>query len=160
MCGPLPFITIFILHIAPPYGAWLINHIDTKSKCRHLKILNCKGILRQVFIEFIYWRYSQSCWYFEDPSLCTVAPLTFSLVQLSPFPCVNKYAVYRYTVYKGGGRYGILGLRQINTFRKVPFQINFFRWHFMSLSLLLRIAKRSAADFRRCHVYWLLWSLL
>jgi hypothetical protein len=32
---------------------------------------------------------------------------------------VNKYTVYRYTVCKGGG-YGILGLRQIKTGRKVP----------------------------------------
>jgi len=28
----------------------LIHYIDTKAKCRHLKILTCKGTLRQVFI--------------------------------------------------------------------------------------------------------------
>jgi hypothetical protein len=28
----------------------LINHIDTKAKCRHLKILTCRGTLRQVII--------------------------------------------------------------------------------------------------------------
>ncbi len=28
----------------------LINYIDTKEKCRHLKKLTCKGTLRQVFI--------------------------------------------------------------------------------------------------------------
>jgi hypothetical protein len=28
----------------------LINYIDTKAKCRHLKILTCKGTFRQVFI--------------------------------------------------------------------------------------------------------------
>ncbi len=28
---------------------WLINYIDTKAKCRHLKKLTCKGILRDVF---------------------------------------------------------------------------------------------------------------
>jgi hypothetical protein len=28
----------------------LINYIDTKAKCRHLKKLTCKGTLRQVFI--------------------------------------------------------------------------------------------------------------
>jgi hypothetical protein len=28
----------------------LINYIDTKAKCRHLKKLACKGTLRQVFI--------------------------------------------------------------------------------------------------------------
>jgi hypothetical protein len=28
----------------------LINYIDNKAKCRHLKKLTCKGTLRQVFI--------------------------------------------------------------------------------------------------------------
>jgi hypothetical protein len=28
----------------------LINYIDTKAKCRHLKKLTCKGTLRQVFV--------------------------------------------------------------------------------------------------------------
>jgi hypothetical protein len=28
----------------------LINYIDTKAKCRHLKKLTCKGTLRHVFI--------------------------------------------------------------------------------------------------------------
>jgi hypothetical protein len=32
------------------YSHWLINYIDTKAKCRHLKKLTCKGTLRQVFI--------------------------------------------------------------------------------------------------------------
>ncbi len=55
-------------------------------------------------LEFIDWRYIQSCWYFQ-PSFGGVAPLTFSLVQLSPhLLCVNKSTVYMYnTVCKGGG---------------------------------------------------------
>ncbi len=32
----------------PVHG--LINYIDTKAKCRHLKILTCKRTLRQVLI--------------------------------------------------------------------------------------------------------------
>jgi hypothetical protein len=32
----------------PNHG--LINYIDTKAKCSHLKKLTCKGTLRQVFI--------------------------------------------------------------------------------------------------------------
>jgi len=28
----------------------LVNYIDNKAKCRHLKKLTCKGTLRQVFI--------------------------------------------------------------------------------------------------------------
>jgi hypothetical protein len=45
-----------------------------------------------------------------DPALCTIAPLTVSLVQLPPphlLPCVNKYTVYTYTVCMGGG--GVMG---------------------------------------------------
>ncbi len=65
-----------------PWTNYLYRH--TKAKCRHLKNLNCKGTLRQVFIrELIDWRYSQSCWYFR-PALWTAAPLPFSPVQVSP----------------------------------------------------------------------------
>jgi hypothetical protein len=39
-----------------------------------------------------------------------------------PLPCVNKY---KYCMCKGGGVWGSAGLRQINTFRKVPLQVNF-----------------------------------
>jgi hypothetical protein len=55
---------------------------------------NPKRRLYWCLIEFIDWRYSQSCWYFR-PLLWTSAPLTFSLVHLppSPLPCVNKYRV-------------------------------------------------------------------
>ncbi len=31
-------------------GHGLINYIDTKAKCRHLKKFICKGTLRQVFV--------------------------------------------------------------------------------------------------------------
>jgi hypothetical protein len=36
-------------------------------------------------IEFIDWKYSQSCWYFR-PALCSIAPLTSSLVSSPPSP--------------------------------------------------------------------------
>ncbi len=32
----------------------LINYIDNKAKCRHLKTLTCKRTSRQVFISFLY----------------------------------------------------------------------------------------------------------
>ena len=67
--------------------------------------------------------------YFLDPALWSVAPLPFSLVQLSPPfppPCVNKCTLYTYIVCIQGG-YGVLGLRQINTCRKVPLQGNYLR---------------------------------
>ncbi len=37
-----------MLHHYPNHG--LINYMDLKAKCRHLKKLTCKGTLRQVFI--------------------------------------------------------------------------------------------------------------
>jgi hypothetical protein len=60
--------------------------------------------------------------------LCELLPpLPFSLVQLSPLrplPCINKYMPR--IQCGGGGWYKVLGLRQINTCRKVPLQVNFF----------------------------------
>jgi hypothetical protein len=46
---------------------------------------NPKCRLYWCLIEFIYWRCSQSCWYFR-PLLWKVAPLNFSLVHLPTFP--------------------------------------------------------------------------
>ncbi len=57
----------------------LVNYIDTKAKCRHLKRLTCKGIMRQMFIRVSHVD-------IFDPALWTVTPLPFSLVQLFPFP--------------------------------------------------------------------------
>jgi hypothetical protein len=59
--------------------------------------------------------------------LSPVAPFPFSQVQPPPpplIPCLNKYTLYTYTVCKGGHR--VLGLRQINTCRKVHLHVNFF----------------------------------
>ncbi len=83
----------------------LVNYIDTKGKCRHLKILTCNGtsLGAGATSEFIDWWYSQWCWYFRR-SFVNCCPSTFSLVQLSPPPCVSKYTVlYTYSVCRGGG---------------------------------------------------------
>jgi hypothetical protein len=55
-------------------------------------------------IEFIDWRYSQSCWNFR-PALSNSALLTFSPVSSLPLPCVNKYTVLyiRIQCVRGGG---------------------------------------------------------
>ncbi len=42
-----------------------------------------------------------------------------------PTPRMDNYTVNTYTVCKGGGRYEVLSLRQINTCRKVPLKVNF-----------------------------------
>ncbi len=69
-----------------------------------------------------------------------IAPLIFSLVQLFPLPlslCISILYT-RIQCVRGGGP---PGLRQINTCRKVPLQVNFLRWrhfarYFISLIFL------------------------
>ncbi len=132
----------------------LINYKDTKTKCR----LYC------CFLEFITWRYSQSCWYFR-PSLMNYC--TSNLLFGSPPPSLplSKIKVqYIKTVFGWEGIEGCWvvletifcrrltlcfwldaeptvqncyttpnkylggeGAWQINTCRKVPYQVNFFK---------------------------------
>jgi hypothetical protein len=63
----------------------LINYIDIKAKCRHLKILTCKKTLRQVFIR-VYRLDIQSV-------LSVFATQLFELLPLSPSLSV-KWASY------------------------------------------------------------------
>ncbi len=97
----------------------LINYVDTKAKCRHLKIFTRKGTLWQVFIKSLQTGDIVShVGIVFSTQLCELLPLSSSLwfnSPPSPLPCVNKYTVTVYT-YKvcnggGGGRYGVLGLR-------------------------------------------------
>ncbi len=53
------------------YG--LTNYIDINAKCRHLKNF-VKALCGMCLSEFIDWRYSQSCWYFQL-SYCEPLPL-------------------------------------------------------------------------------------
>ncbi len=111
-----------------------------------------KGLCGRFLSEFIDWSqflaYIQSCWCFQ-PSfvsvLSPVAPLPFSLVQLYPpppphFPVwistlykefytlyLTRFRIYTINHPKEKPRRGG-GLRQINTGRKVPVQVNFFPW--------------------------------
>jgi hypothetical protein len=71
----------------------LINYIDTKAKCHHLKRLNCKGNLRQLFIK-MYRLEIQSVNLVFSIQLCELLPLSpflwFNSLPPSPLPCVNK----------------------------------------------------------------------
>jgi hypothetical protein len=102
--------------------------IGVNAKCRHLQKLTSKGTLRQVFIRVYRLElanflrtfshvgiFDQAVW----SGLSPVAPLPFSLVQLStPSP----------------GYGGVLGFTQIKkTCCKVPLQVNFFRWRHFAL---------------------------
>ncbi len=92
------------------YRTGEISHLPGKqtisllTPCRYkitIETSNPKCRLYWCLIEFINWRYSQSCWYFQT-ALWTIAPLP-SLVSSPPLACVNKYTVYTYIVWKGGG---------------------------------------------------------
>jgi hypothetical protein len=72
-----------------------MDQITTKPPNHKVRLYWC-------LLEFIDWRYSQSCRYFR-PLMWTSAPLTFSMVCLpppSPLPSVNKY---RGINKRGGG---------------------------------------------------------
>jgi hypothetical protein len=83
------------------------------------------SFVRQVFVrEFIDWRYYQSCWY-SRLSFVTVAPVTFSLVQLSlPPPLLPHFPVW----LGGGGGWGVLSpvgnhiLKEFNTLCRPRFR--------------------------------------
>ncbi len=110
----------------------LVNYIDTKAKCRHFNKPTCKGTLRQVFNK-VYRLEIQSVMLVFSTQVCELLPLFPSHWFTSsphppPPPGVNKYSVYTYSVCKGGGGYGVLGLRQINTcMPQSSFTSNFFR---------------------------------
>ncbi len=91
---------LFIVH----HG--LINYIDTKAKCRHLKNLTCKRTLRQVFIRD-YRLELYSIMLVFSTHLCEL-PSPFlsgsTLPPSPPLPCVNRYTVY--TRVRGGGGIG------------------------------------------------------
>jgi hypothetical protein len=85
-----------------PLTHGLINYIDTKAECRHLKKLTCKGTLRQVFIR-VYRLEIKSVMLVFSTQLCELLPpLIFSLFQLSPLIpyviSVNNNTVYTYSV--------------------------------------------------------------
>ncbi len=100
-----------------------------QSKMPSSTKLTCKGTLRQVFISVIRLESGDTVSYVGifDTALWTVAHLPFSLVQLSPptpFPVWLCILYTRIQCVRGGG-YGVLGLRRINTCRKVPLQVMF-----------------------------------
>ncbi len=117
-------------HIMPTtYG--LINYIDTKAKCRHPKILNYIGTLRQVCIK-VYSLDIKSVMLVFSTQLCKLLPLSPSLwFNSSPPP--PPFPVWISIQWVRGEGYGVLGLRQINTCRKVRLQVNFIRWRHFAL---------------------------
>ncbi len=120
----------------PPHG--LINYLDTTAKCRHLKKFTCKGTLRQVLFK-VYRQEIQSVTLIFSTQLCELFPshlLSGSTLANPSLPSLCEYSVL-------GGRYGVPGLRQINThatksrYRKIflmtTFCIAFFEFYLSTL---------------------------
>ncbi len=62
------------------YNHELINFIDIKAKCLHLKNWSVKGLCGRCLSEFRGWRYIQSCWYFRPRFVnCCPSNLLFGL---------------------------------------------------------------------------------
>ncbi len=109
---------------------WLINYIDTKAKCRQLKIWPANGLCGRCLSQFRDWRmrYKQSGLYFRPSFVnCCPSPLLSGSTLPLHLPCMKKYTVctHKQCVRDEVGGYGVLGLRQINTSRKVPLQVTF-----------------------------------
>ncbi len=79
------------------------------------------GLCGRCLLEFIDWRYSQSCWYFRPSFVNCYHSYLLSGSTLppphSPFPV---WISITYTVCKEGGGYGVLGLRRWRHFA-LPF---------------------------------------
>ncbi len=102
--------------------------------------MTCKDTLRQVFIR-AYRLEIQSVMLVFSTQLCELLPISHSLwfnsLPPPPLPVWISILYTRTQCVRGGI---VLPLRQINTCRKVPLQVNFFRWqHFAlpSMSLIL-----------------------
>ncbi len=73
---------------------------------------------------------------------CCPSPLLFGSPLLPPPFLVLISILYTRTQCVRGWGYGVLGLRQINTCRKVPLQVNFFRWRHFALPAMSLIFLR------------------
>ena len=96
--------------------AWnhgLIHFKDNNTECRYQNKLTCKKTLWHGFIR-VYRLEIQSVMLVFSTQLCEMLSLSPSLSIL--YTCIQ--------CVRGGG-YGVLGLRQINTCRKAPLQVNF-----------------------------------
>ncbi len=115
------------------------------------KNLSVKDLCGRCLSAFIDWRYCQSCLYFQI-SFVNYCPSTLLVgLTLPPFPVWMSILYTCIQCVRGWGGYEVLGLREINTCRKVPLQVNFFRlWHFALLLWDLSFVQVQIL----CHFNW------
>ncbi len=104
--------------------------LSSGMQCYHLELMLSSGMITHPF--FICpenFTHSQSCWYFRP---CFVNYCPYNLISLSTSPpppsLLPVWISVLYTrklCVRWGGGYGVLCLRQINTCRKFPLQVNF-----------------------------------
>jgi hypothetical protein len=91
----------------PTHG--LINYVDTKAECRHLKQLTCNGTLPQVFAG-VYRLEIQSFMLVFSTQLCELLPLLPLLwFNSPPFPVSISILCTRIQCVGGGGGMGFWG---------------------------------------------------
>ncbi len=123
----------------------LINYLDTKARCRHLKNWPVKGVCGMCLSYIIDWRCRQSSWYFR-PSFVNCCPCNFlsgSTFPPTPLPCVNKYTVciHVYSFVRGGGSMGFWASED-KQLPQSPFTGQFFGWRHFALSSMSLIFLR------------------
>ncbi len=107
-----------------------------------------KGTLRQVFLR-VYRLEIQSVILVFSTQFCELLSFQPSLWFSSPPPPFPVWISILNTRIQCVGGYGVPGLRQINTCRKVPLQVNFFRWrrHFALPSMSFNFLGNGPLDF-------------
>ncbi len=110
----------------------LINYIDIKSKCHHLKKLTSKETLRQVFIR-VYRLEIKLVMLVFRPSFVNCCPSNLLSGSTSPFPSFPVWISILYIRIQCV-RGVCMGFKASD--RLTPSQVNFFRWRHFALSSL------------------------
>jgi hypothetical protein len=105
------FCTLYQPYFLPYLHHGLINFIDTKAKCCHLKKFTCKGTLRQVYLSEapsllgFCLGYSNNFVGSESGHILNVKLLQNLVSNRTPYPPCTLYTYIQYTnsTGKGGG---------------------------------------------------------
>ncbi len=120
-----------------------------QSKMSSSKRIHCKGLCGRCLSEFLFWRYSPSCRYFRPSFVNCCTSLLLSGSTHPPSLPVRISILYtRIHCVRGGWASG----PQINTCRKVPLQVNFFRWRNFELPSMNLISLRSLLSAFKTHL--------
>jgi hypothetical protein len=121
-----PAVVTVLLDRKKDVQPWTSQIYSRQSKMLSSKKFACTGTLRQEFIR-VYCLEIQSVMLVFSIQLCELLPLSPALwINSPPLTCVNVYVSILYTRIQCV-RGLVLGLRHVNTCRKVPLQKKIFR---------------------------------